>query len=171
MRSSSQLSTLLDDSERDLAGDAEERRKSLVSAAVAADLPKFKWGDLEMEDLESMQVLSKNDMNIDSKSAASSKEFQEYVGLDVQEIALPYVDQEARRFGFPDGSEQRAVFSLGQQTDFSGFDVPKPNSEEEVVVAVAVQTSPEEISTGNEAENLLAMPSGESKLGAADVAK
>ncbi|KAG0561411.1 hypothetical protein KC19_9G062600 [Ceratodon purpureus] len=149
--SSGQLSTLVDDAERDIAGDAEERRKSLISAAIAADLPKFKWGDLDLEDLENMQVVSKNDLNTDSKSATSSREFQEDVGLDAQEIASPDVVHEVRGFDSPDaGREHKAVFSLGQQTDFPGFVVPKPDLQQEAGVAVAVQTSPEEISTGSQ---------------------
>lgn len=168
--STGQLSTLVDDSERDNAGDAEERRKSLISAAIAADLPKFKWGDLDMEDLESMQAVSKNDVNIDSKSATSSREFQEEVGLDAQEITSSDVVQEVRGFDSPDdGKEQKAVFSLGQQTDFPGFSVPRPDLQEEVGVAVSVQTLPEEISTGNEAENPLVISSKATKLGAAIV--
>ena len=168
--SSGQRSTLVDDADRDVAGDAEERRKSLISAAIAADLPKFKWGDLDMEDLESMQVVSKNDLNIDSKSATSSREFQEELGLDAQEISSPDVVEGVLGFASPGvGREQIAVFSLGQQTDFPGFVVPKPVLQEEVGVATAVQTSPEEISTGNEAENLLAISSIATNLGAAIV--
>ncbi|CAM6076353.1 unnamed protein product, partial [Sphagnum tenellum] len=47
-----------EDMQTGISEDAEERRKSLVSAARASSsssVPKFKWGDLDDEDLEQMQ--------------------------------------------------------------------------------------------------------------------
>jgi hypothetical protein len=50
-----------EDMQTGISEDAEERRKSLVSAARASsssfssEVPKFKWGDLDDEDLEQMQ--------------------------------------------------------------------------------------------------------------------
>lgn len=167
--SSSQLSILVDDDETDVAEDAEERRKSLISAAQAADLPKFKWGDLDLEDLDNMQAVSNNG-NIDTKCAATSfEEFHEDAGLDAQEIASPDIEQELRGFDSLGGEkEQRSVFSPGQQTDFPGFVVPHSDLQEEVV-AVAVRTSIQEICTGNEGENLFAKSSEATKLGADNV--
>lgn len=163
--SSSQLSILVDDDEADVAEDAEERRKSLISAAKAADLPKFKWGDLDLEDLDNMQAVSKNG-NIDTTCATSFEEFREDEGLDAQEIAPPDIEQELRGFDSLGGEkEQSSVFSPGQQTDFPGFVVPHSDLQEEVV-AVAVQTSIKEVCTGNEGEDLFAKSSEATKLGA-----
>lgn len=56
-RSSSEVISLLSSPERESVEHAEERRKSLISAATAADVPRFKWGDLDDEELEHMEQM------------------------------------------------------------------------------------------------------------------
>ncbi|XP_024389117.1 uncharacterized protein [Physcomitrium patens] len=158
--SGAQLRIFVDGDERDVTNDAaEERRKSLINAAIAADLPKFKWGDLDMEDLENMQAVSKNGANVDSRSLVAYKEFHEDVrldaGFDSQESASPGVEQELRGLEFSGGiKEQRSVCPVGQQIDFPGFVVPLADLQEEVAVAAPVQTSTQKMNPADLKESV-----------------
>lgn len=152
--SSSQLGSLADD-ERDLVCDVEEQRYSLISAATCGtDLPRFKGGDFEMEELETMQAESNTDVIIDSTCTAPCMDLLK----DVQEVESPDLDKEFQVFDSSHGeSEQGVIFSIGQQTDCPGSVVVQPDVREAVVVAVQIST--EENLTKNGEENRLAIPS------------
>lgn len=140
--SSNDPSFLVDDINREISGDSEERRKCLINAAIGANVPRFKWGDLDAEDLEQIQVISSSGTTPDSRSttprttcedftsATMVPDFQEdileEIGSDSQDVASPNVVREVQGFGSPETQrDDIGAFAAGQQSEFPGFVVPK----------------------------------------------
>lgn len=156
--SSSDPSFLVEDIDREISGDSQERRKCLVNAAIGADVPRFKWGDLDAEDLEQIQVISSSGTTTDSRSttprttceeftsASMVPDFQEDVleeiGSDSQDLASPNVVREVQGFGSPETQiDDIGAFAAGQQSEFPGFVVPKSESQMEGCSGVELQNS------------------------------
>ena len=154
--SSSDPSFLVEDIDREISGDSEERRKCLINAAIGADVPRFKWGDLDAEDLEQIQVISSSGTTTDSRSttprttcedftsASMVADFQEDVlediGSDSQDLASPNVVREVQGFGPPETQrDDIGAFAAGQQSEFPGFVVPKSESQMEGGSGVELQ--------------------------------
>lgn len=145
--SSSDPSFLVEGIDREISRDSEERRKCLINAAIGADVPRFKWGDLDAEDLEQIQVISScgtTDSRSttprttceDFTSASMIPDFQEdaleEIGSDSQDLASPHVVREIQGFGSPETERvDIGTFAAGQQSEFPGFVVPKSDSQME----------------------------------------
>lgn len=154
--STSDPSFLVEDIDREISGDSQERRKCLINAAIGADVPRFKWGDLDAEDLEQIQVISSSGTTTDSRSttprttcedftsASMVPDFQEDVleeiGSDSQDLASPNVVREVQGFGSPETQiDDIGAFAAGQQSEFPGFVVPKSESQMEGRSGVELQ--------------------------------
>lgn len=142
--STSDLRSLMEDSERDILEDAVERRKSLIDAATASEVPKFKWGDLDDEDLEQLQAGATNAepecpllFTVERKVVSShTMQYTEGDQNDPQQVATRDV-HDVQGFGSPVDFPDAGKDYSSEQAKFSGFTLPSPLIQESTKVEVA----------------------------------